>query len=44
MIGGRDFEREEKEETKEIPKPVPGKNKTIELDWSFLKKPSKKRF
>jgi hypothetical protein len=38
VLGGRDFEREEKENTKEVKSPRTENKKSIELDWSFLKK------
>lgn len=43
VVGGRDFEKEEKETFANLPKATPEKKKSIELDWSFLKKDKKSR-
>lgn len=44
VIGGRDFEREDKEEKQFVQKSETEKKKSIELDWSFLKNKKRRRF
>lgn len=43
MIGGRDFEREEKDPSKKESKIRTDKKNPKELDWSFLKSFAKKK-